>query len=106
MNKICQNCKYHYIEEISFNYPQSCCNRTNPHYTTEAGLHCDNFEYSENYIKKQLEAYENMRKEAIGYMKEFTFEPLLVNEDRKLIMYNENLKNFENILNKVGGSDE
>ena len=58
------------------------------------------------YNSKTLEAYENMRKEAIEYVKEFTFEPLLVNEDRKLIMYNENLKNFENILNKVGGNDE
>ena len=57
-------------------------------------------------LKQQLEAYENMRKEAIDYLKEFTFEPLLVNEDRKLFMYNENLKNFENILNKVGDSDE
>ena len=46
---------------------------------------------------KQLE---NIRKEAIEYMKEFIFEPLLINEDRKLIMFNENLKNFENILNK------
>lgn len=57
-------------------------------------------------LKKQLEAYENMRKEAIEYVKEFTFEPLLVNEDRTLIMYNENLKNFENILNKVGEDNE
>lgn len=57
-------------------------------------------------LQKKLEEYENMRKEAIEYMKEFTFERLLVQEDRKLIMYNENLKNFENILNKVGDSNE
>ena len=48
----------------------------------------------------RLEQLENIRKEAIEYMKEFIFEPLLINEDRKLIMFNENLKNFENILNK------
>lgn len=50
--------------------------------------------------KFEIEQLENIRKEAIDYMKEFIFEPLLINEDRKLIMYNENLKNFENILNK------
>lgn len=32
------------------------------------------------------------------YIKDFIFEPLLVNEDRKLIMYNQNLKTFEDIL--------
>lgn len=48
--EICKNCKYHYIEEISFDYPQSCCNKTNPNHTTEAWLHCDNFEYSKDYI--------------------------------------------------------
>ena len=56
-----------------------------------------------DYIKdlqQKVEQLENIRKEAIEYMKEFIFEPLLINEDRKLIMFNENLKNFENILNK------
>lgn len=30
MNKemICKNCKYHYKEEISFDYPQSCCEKS------------------------------------------------------------------------------
>ena len=51
-------------------------------------------------LQQKVEQLENIRKEAIDYMKEFIFEPLLINEDRKLIMYNENLKNFENILNK------
>ena len=51
-------------------------------------------------LRKENHQLENIRKEAIDYMKEFIFEPLLINEDRKLIMFNENLKNFENILNK------
>ena len=38
---------------------------------------------------------------AIEYMKDFVFEPLLTNEDRKLIMYNDNLRNFEKILKEV-----
>lgn len=106
-NEICKNCKYHYMEEISFDYPQSCCKKTNPNHTTEEWFHCDCFEYSKNYItnlQQKSEQLENIRKEAIEYMKEFIFEPLLINEDRKLIMFNENLKNFENILNK--GSDQ
>lgn len=39
-------------------------------------------------------------------LKNLHLNPLLANEDRKLIMYNENLKNFENILNKVGDDNE
>ena len=61
-----------------------------------------------NYItslQQKVEQLENIKKEAIEYMKEFTFEPLLINEDRKLIMFNENLKNFENILNKGSEND-
>lgn len=38
---------------------------------------------------------------AIEYMKYFIFEPLLTNEDRKLIMYNDNLRNFEKILKEM-----
>ena len=53
-----------------------------------------------NNLQQKVEQLENIRKETIEYMKEFIFEPLLINEDRKLIMFNENLKNFENILNK------
>ena len=42
--------------------------------------------------------YQEVIEKAIEYMKDFIFEPLLTNEDRKLIMYNDNLKNFEKIL--------
>ena len=38
---------------------------------------------------------------AIEYMQDFIFEGLLTNEDRKLIMYNDNLRNFEKILKEV-----
>ena len=57
-----------------------------------------------NYINiiKQLEKenkkYKEVIEKAIEYMKDFIFEPLLTNEDRKLIMYNDNLRNFEKIL--------
>ena len=42
---------------------------------------------------------------AVEYMQDFIFEPLLVQEDRKLIMYNENLRKFENILNGSDNND-
>ena len=45
--------------------------------------------------------YKEVIDKAIEYIKDFTFEPLLTNEDRKLIMYNDNLRNFEKILKEV-----
>ena len=66
MNKreICKNCKYHYIEEISFDYPQSICNKDEKvGYTTEQGLSCDDFTYSKEYVKTQqqeLDKYKNI----------------------------------------------
>ena len=51
-DKICKNCKSHFVEEISFDYPQSCCHISKGHArTTEPFLSCDNFEYSNEYIK-------------------------------------------------------
>lgn len=64
-----------------------------------------NIFYAIMEIADERDELENIRKEAIDYMKEFIFEPLLINEDRKLIMFNENLKNFENILNKRGKNE-
>lgn len=51
MNKemICKNCKYHYIEEISFDYPQSCCSKRMA--TTEEWCKCNDFEYGNRYIE-------------------------------------------------------
>ena len=48
-----------------------------------------------------IKNYKEVIDKAIEYIKDFTFEPLLTNEDRKLIMYNDNLRNFEKILKEV-----
>ena len=52
-------------------------------------------------LEKQNQKYKEVIDKAIEYMKDFIFEPLLTNEDRKLIMYNDNLRNFEKILKEV-----
>ena len=54
-----------------------------------------------NQLEKENKKYKEVIDEAIEYMKDFIFEPLLTNEDRKLIMYNDNLRNFEKILKEV-----
>ena len=57
-----------------------------------------------DYIKQlqqENKKYKEVIDKAIEYMKDFIFEPLLTNEDRKLIMYNDNLRNFEKILKGV-----
>ena len=71
MNKemICKNCKYHYIEEISFDYPQSCCSKRMA--TTEGWCKCNDFEYSDRYIK-QLQQENKKYKEVIDKAIEFT----------------------------------
>lgn len=66
MNKeemICKNCKYHYIEEISFDYPQSCCDKRKA--VIEEWFNCNDFEYSDRYIK-QLQKENNKQKEVIN----------------------------------------
>lgn len=53
MNKeemICKNCKYHYIDELSFDYPQSCCDKRKA--VIEKWFNCDDFEYSDKYIEQ------------------------------------------------------
>ena len=52
-------------------------------------------------LEQQNQKYKEVIDKAIEYMKDFIFEPLLTNEDRKLIMYNDNLRNFEKILKEV-----
>ena len=52
-------------------------------------------------LMKEKQKYKEVIDKAIEYMKDFIFEPLLTNEDRKLIMYNDNLRNFEKILKEV-----
>ena len=52
-------------------------------------------------LQQENKKYKEVIDKAIEYMKDFIFEPLLTNEDRKLIMYNDNLRNFEKILKEV-----
>lgn len=52
-------------------------------------------------LQEENQKYKEAIDKAIEYMKDFIFEPLLTNEDRKLIMYNDNLRNFEKILKEV-----
>lgn len=47
---ICKNCKYHYKEEIAFDYPQSCCAKRKA--VIEEWFNCNDFEYSDRYIKQ------------------------------------------------------
>ena len=54
-----------------------------------------------NENEQQNQKYKEVIDKAKEYMKDFIFEPLLTNEDRKLIMYNDNLRNFEKILKEV-----
>ena len=54
-----------------------------------------------NNLQQQCKKQKEVIDKAIEYMKDFIFEPLLTNEDRKLIMYNDNLRNFEKILKEV-----
>ena len=59
---ICKNCKYHYKEEISFDYPQSCCNKRKA--VIEEWFNCNDFKYSDKYIK-QLQQENKQLKEVI-----------------------------------------
>ena len=81
MNKeemICKNCKYHYIEEISFDYPQSCCDKRKA--VIEEWFNCNDFEYSDKYIEqlqqenKQLKDNWNKLKEYLNYKSERVVE--------------------------------
>lgn len=82
MNKemVCENCKYHYIEEISFDYPQSCCSKNEIMATTEKWCNCNDFEYSDGYIEQlqqenkqlkiQISAREEVCNELLNKMQE------------------------------------
>lgn len=89
--KICKNCKYHYIEPITFDYPQSICKNEKDGkkgivYTTEEWLHCNNFEYSQAYIRKLQQ--ENKQYES----------------DIKKLMYDiENLERLEKQHQEING---
>lgn len=71
MNKekmICKNCKYHYIEEISFDYPQSCCSKRKA--IIEEWFNCNDFEYGDKYIK-QLQQENKQLKDNWNKLKDF-----------------------------------
>lgn len=79
---ICKNCKYHYIEEISFDYPQSCCRKASG--TTEQWCKCNNFEYGDRYIEQlQQENKElhNKIDKAIEILKEHFLEEWVRSSD-------------------------
>lgn len=57
---ICKNCKYHYIEEISFDYPQSCCDKRKA--VIEEWFNCNNFEYSDKYIEQLQKENKQLKK--------------------------------------------
>ena len=52
-------------------------------------------------LQQENKKYKEVIDKAKEYMKDYIFEPLLTYEDRKLIMYNDNLRNFEKILKEV-----
>lgn len=59
----CRNCKYHYIEELSFDYPQSCCSKRNA--VIEAWFNCSEFEYSESYINELQQENEQLKEQLL-----------------------------------------
>lgn len=67
----CRNCKYHYIEELSFDYPQSCCSKRNA--VIEAWFNCSEFEYSESYIN-ELQQENQQLKDNRDKLREFLLE--------------------------------
>lgn len=74
-DKICAFCKYHFIEEISFDSPQSCCKKRKA--TTEKWLKCDDFEYSDRYIEalqQKVNQLETNRDEAIEFIQKTQFD--------------------------------
>lgn len=77
MNKetICKNCKYHYKEEISFDYPQSCYEKRKA--VIEEWFNCNNFEYGDRYIE-QLQQENKKQKEVIDKAIEYINENLII----------------------------
>ena len=85
--EICKNCKYHFIDEISFDYPQSCCNKENIIGTTEPLLHCKDFEYSKDYItnlQQENKQLNSILTELEEWLKEETIE--LYDKDNPMLL--------------------
>lgn len=111
MNKeemICKNCKYHYIEEITFDYPQSCCSKRSE--TTEQWCKCNNFEYGDRYIEQlqqKVNQLETNKDEAIEYMKTLNNEiDCLIDDNLDIDSYDIRYEVFEKILTILEGGKE
>lgn len=88
---ICKNCKYHYIEEISFDYPQSCCDKRKA--VIEEWFKCNDFEYSDKYIK-QLQQVNKILKENAEHndkvVDKVNWENMLLKKENKQLKDNWN----------------
>lgn len=100
-DKICAFCKYHFIEEISFDSPQSCCKKRKA--TTEKWLKCDDFEYSDKYIEA-LQQKVNQLETNWSELKDWVITTI---ENNKYSYLSENLEDrciydvFKEVLDKI-----
>lgn len=94
MNKemICKNCKYHYKEEISFDYPQSCCEKRKA--VIEEWFNCNDFEYGDRYIeqlqqenKRQKEVIDKAIKYVNNHINQETFDGYMDSYELKKLLY-------------------
>lgn len=100
MNKemICKNCKYHYKEEISFDYPQSCCEKRKA--VIEEWFNCNDFEYGDRYIE-QLQQQNKKQKEVIDKAKDYLNNNICYVGEKITIKPYTDLKDLLNILKEV-----
>lgn len=104
-DKICKNCKRHFIEEIAFDYPQSCCHISEGHgKTTEPFLTCNEFEYNSEYLEKkvnQLQSNWNSLREYITQLKNSYMETDNIFDDAKFRI----LLSILDKMNELEGND-
>lgn len=103
---ICKNCKYHYIEEISFDYPQSCCDKRKA--VIEEWFKCNDFEYSDKYIK-QLQQVNKILKENAEHndkvVDKVNWENMLLKKENKQLKDNWNMLK-EHLTNRYNNGTE
>ena len=106
---ICKNCKYHYIEEISFDHPQSCCDKRKA--VIEEWFNCNDFEYSDKYIEqlqqenKQLKDNWNIIKQEMLKIRQSTFSKYNSNEWDNCLSFNGDIKPILDKMQELEGSD-
>ena len=102
IEKICKNCKHHYIEEISFDYPQSCCSKREA--TTEEWCKCNDFEYSNRYIEQLQQENKQLKTDMKVLFNENS------NKEKVIIKQNDNWNKLKEHLNykseRAVGEDE